>query len=188
MHAGIYYAAGSLRALTCVAGRESLLRYCEVHDISNRLCGKLIVAGSATQPLRLEALLEQACRNGVNDLEWLNELRRTEPVPAAHAALFSPGSDIHMTLDLAGRARIGPDVEWVNVIDYPVDPRRAPQFYAAIREYWPGLRDGQLSAAYAGIRPKLIASGEADCDFRLCGPAVMAWPVWSTFSASSCPG
>ena len=282
MHAGIYYATGSLKALTCVDGRERLYRYCEAHGIAYRRCGKFIVAGSAAQLPRLEALREQARRNGVADLEWLDakQIRDAEPALAAHAALFSPstgildvqgymgcllaeaeargaviaygsrvasirphdagfdvaidagsivrsrivvnaaglgaqevaatvdgfpaalipalhyakgsyftlsgaapfgrliyplpeiaGLGIHMTLDLAGRARFGPDVEWVDAIDYRVDPGRAPQFYAAIRQYWPGLREGQLIAAYAGIRPKLTGPGEVDGDFRLSGPA-----------------
>ena len=283
IHAGIYYAAGSLKALTCVAGRERLYRYCDAHGIANRRCGKLIVAASAAQLPRLQALRERALGNGVDDLEWrdANDLRRMEPALAAHAALFSPGTGIldvhgymgcllaeaeargaviaygtrvsrirphgagfdvaidadsivrcrilinaaglgaqevaaavdgfptelipplyyakgsyftlsgaapfsrliyplperaglgiHMTLDLAGRARFGPDVEWVNAIDYRVDPGRVAHFHAAIRQYWPELRETQLVPAYAGIRPKLTGPGEPDGDFHLCGPAL----------------
>ena len=61
---------------------------------------------------------------------------------------------IHVTLDLAGRARFGPDLEWVERIDYDVDPRRAPLFATAIRRYWPDLPDEALEPGYAGIRPK----------------------------------
>jgi L-2-hydroxyglutarate oxidase LhgO len=78
----------------------------------------------------------------------------------------------HMTLDLAGRARFGPDVEWIDKIDYTVDPKRAAQFYAAVRRYWPGLEDGALMPDYAGIRPKLKPKGEAAADFVIQGPAV----------------
>ena len=78
---------------------------------------------------------------------------------------------MHVTLDLAGQARFGPDVEWVERIDYDVDPRRAERFYAAIRRYWPGLPDGALSPAYAGIRPKISGSGEPAADFVIQGPA-----------------
>ena len=80
------------------------------------------------------------------------------------------GLGVHLTLDLAGQARFGPDVEWIERIDYAVDPRRADSFYAAIRSYWPGLRDGSLQPAYSGIRPKLQARGEAPRDFLLQGP------------------
>ena len=74
-----------------------------------------------------------------------------------------------MTIDLAGQARFGPDVEWVTDIDYQVDERRAEKFYPAIRSYWPALADGQLHAAYAGIRPKLSGPGEAAADFCVSG-------------------
>lgn len=81
------------------------------------------------------------------------------PVPEAH------GLGVHLTLDLAGHARFGPDVEWVPGIDYDVDPRRADSFYSAIREYWPQLPDGALVPAYSGIRPKITGSDAAAADF-----------------------
>lgn len=74
---------------------------------------------------------------------------------------------VHLTLDLGGQARFGPDVEWVDREDYDVDPRRADGFYAEIRKYWPGLRDGALQPAYAGLRPKLHGPGEAAPDFLI---------------------
>lgn len=86
--------------------------------------------------------------------------------PAPEAA----GLGVHLTLDLAGRARFGPDVEWIEDIDYAVDPRRAERFYGAIRRYWPGLKDGALAPAYSGIRPKLHAPGEPARDFLIQGP------------------
>jgi len=82
------------------------------------------------------------------------------------------GLGIHLTLDLAGRARFGPDVEWVKECDYAVDPRRADRFYPAIRTYWPGLPDGSLRPAYAGIRPKLSPAGAPAQDFRIDGAEV----------------
>ena len=86
------------------------------------------------------------------------------------------GLGIHLTLDLAGQARFGPDVEWIDppgpdAIDYRVDERRAAAFEAAIRRYWPGLPTGALQAAYSGVRPKLQRQGEAAQDFMLQGPA-----------------
>ena len=78
---------------------------------------------------------------------------------------------MHVTLDLAGRARFGPDVEWVEHIDYGVDPRRAERFYAAIRRYWPGLPDGALAPGYAGIRPIISGPSEPAADFVIQGPS-----------------
>jgi L-2-hydroxyglutarate oxidase LhgO len=81
------------------------------------------------------------------------------PVPA------DGGLGVHLTLDLAGQARFGPDVEWIDRIDYQVDPRRANVFYDEIRAYWPACPDHALQPAYAGIRPKLSGPGEPACDF-----------------------
>ena len=81
------------------------------------------------------------------------------------------GLGIHATLDLDGRVRFGPDVEWVNEISYHVDARRADSFYDAIREYWPSLAAGTLAPDYAGIRPKLVGAGAAAADFLIEGTA-----------------
>jgi L-2-hydroxyglutarate oxidase LhgO len=80
------------------------------------------------------------------------------------------GLGVHLTLDLAGQARFGPDVEWVAEPGYQVDPARAPAFEAAVRAYWPALPTGALSPDYAGIRPKLSGPGEPAADFRIDGP------------------
>jgi L-2-hydroxyglutarate oxidase LhgO len=81
------------------------------------------------------------------------------------------GLGVHLTLDLAGQARFGPDVEWVETLDYRVDPARAPQFAAAIRSYWPALDDAELQPGYAGIRPKCVGPGAAAADFVIDGPS-----------------
>jgi L-2-hydroxyglutarate oxidase LhgO len=86
------------------------------------------------------------------------------------------GLGVHLTLDLAGAARFGPDVEWIEAPDYTVDPARADGFYAAIRRYWPGLPDGALVPAYAGIRPKTVPTGGGRQDFRIDGPAAHGIP------------
>ncbi len=81
------------------------------------------------------------------------------PIPAAG------GLGIHLTLDLGGQARFGPDVEWTDHVDYAVDPARAASFYRAIRRYWPGLPDGALVPAYSGFRPRIAGPGEPAADF-----------------------
>ncbi len=81
------------------------------------------------------------------------------------------GLGVHLTLDLAGRARFGPDVEWIDRIDYRVDPCRADSFYGAIRRYWPSLADGALLPGYAGIRPKIYGAEGPALDFLVQGPS-----------------
>jgi L-2-hydroxyglutarate oxidase LhgO len=284
VHAGLYYAPGSLKALLCVRGREQLYRYCEERSIAHRRCGKLIVATSDDERPRLQLYLETARRNGVNDLRWLTpaEVAALEPAVCCSAALWSPstgivsshelmqallgdlearggalacradvigarlgpgahrvvvqqegtqnelttrllvnaagldaqsvahtfagldagtiparhlakghyftlqgrapfrhlvypvagngGLGIHVTLDLAGGARFGPDVEWVTTVDYAVDEARSATFVAAIRRYYPDLDAGRLQPGYAGIRPKLAGPGEPAADFCIQGP------------------
>ncbi len=285
IHAGIYYAPGSLKARSCMAGKAQLYRYLAERGIGHKRLGKLIVATEESQIATLQSLKARAEANGVDNLLWLRAaqvlalepelacvaallspstgildshafmlalqgdaeacgavfafntevarvgiadgsfvvetlgaepltlnarilinaagldapalVRRIEGVPADHAPrgylckgsyytlkgvkppfsrLIYPapeeaGLGIHATLDLAGQCRFGPDVEWVETIDYNVDPARAARFYRAIRCYWPGLPDGALSPGYAGVRPKLQGPGEPPRDFLVEGPA-----------------
>jgi L-2-hydroxyglutarate oxidase LhgO len=280
IHAGIYYPQGSLKARSCVAGKELLYEYCVAHGVAHRRCGKLIVATNAEQETELLSIQRRAHANGVTDVVWMTRAQALalEPALACVAALYSPstgiidshalmlaylgdaedrgamlalkseilaaeivadgfvvhvagaepiaarilvnsaglrapsvakrvegfdarfiprelyakgnyyslrarspfsrlvypvpepgGLGVHVTLDLAGQARFGPDVEWVRNIDYNVDPKRAERFYAAIRRYWPGLPDGALLPGYAGIRPKTAGPGEPAPDFMVQG-------------------
>ncbi len=92
------------------------------------------------------------------------------PSPFRHLVYPLPedgGLGVHATLDLAGRTRFGPDVEWCDTIDYTLDAGRAAAFYESVRKYWPGLRDGALRPGYAGIRPKLSGPGEPPADFAI---------------------
>jgi L-2-hydroxyglutarate oxidase LhgO len=285
IHAGIYYAAGSLKARLCVAGRKQLYAYCTERGVGHRRCGKLIVATRDDQLARLDGVAAAARANGVDDLQFLSreDARALEPALECTAALLSPstgiidshalmlsllgdaerdgavlalnspvtdgeiidggivlnvkvgagdtailaqnvvncaglgaqgiarrlrglpphsvpplhyakgnyyalagrapfsrliypvpeaaGLGVHLTLDLGGQARFGPDVEWIDDIDYTVEPKRANAFYAEVRRYWPQLADGALAPAYAGIRPKPHAPDEPACDFLVCGPA-----------------
>jgi L-2-hydroxyglutarate oxidase LhgO len=102
------------------------------------------------------------------------------------------GLGVHVTLDLAGQARFGPDVEWIERIgradDYAVDPRRAERFYAAIRRYWPGLPEGALAPGYAGIRPKISGPKEPAADFLLQGPAEHGLPGLVNLFGIESPG
>ena len=77
---------------------------------------------------------------------------------------------VHVSVDLGGRNRFGPDQEWVEAIDYDVDIRRAEVFYDAVRRYWPGLPEEALQPAYAGIRPKVQKPGGLGEDFQIQGP------------------
>ena len=86
------------------------------------------------------------------------------PVPREAAGL-----GVHLTLDLGGQARFGPDVEWIEVENYDVDPRRADVFYDAVRRYWPDLEDGTLQPDYSGIRPTVHRPGQPRGDFNLQG-------------------
>ena len=286
IHAGIYYPKGSLKARTCVAGKELLYEYCVSHGVPHRRSGKLIVATNEEQLGELENIQKKAHANGVTDVVWMTRAQvvALEPEISCVAGLYSPstgiidshslmlaylgdaeergamlalkahllgaqvtpggfvvhsdqmdvacnilvnsaglrapsvaksiegydtrlapgeyyakgnyysltrkapfsrlvypvpepgGLGVHVTLDLAGQARFGPDVEWVEKIDYHVDPKRSERFYAAIRRYWPGLPDGALSPGYAGIRPKTAGPKAPAPDFEIQGPEVHRIP------------
>lgn len=284
IHAGLYYAAGSLKARLCIEGREALYAYCADRGIPHRRCGKLIIATDAAETEKLAAIDAHARACGVGNLDYLSgaQARALEPALNAQAALLSPstgiidshalmlayrgeledaggmiafnapilrgevtasgimlevggaepmrlacstfinaaghgavplaraiqgipaetipqaylckgsyftlsgkapfsrlvypvpeqaGLGVHLTLDLGGQARFGPDTEWIDAPNYDVDPARGEKFYAAIRRYWPALPDGALNPAYAGIRPKIVPPGAPAADFRIDGPA-----------------
>jgi L-2-hydroxyglutarate oxidase LhgO len=289
IHAGIYYAQGSLKARFCVQGRELLYPYLTQRNLPHRRVGKLVVATDEVQLASLAELQRRGRANGVERLEMLDasQAAALEPMLSCCAALHSPdtgivdshalmlslsgdlqshdgsialcspmqramrrdglwqlttggdqpyeircdvmvnaaglsaqrvaatiedypphripalrlsrgnyfsltrrapfrrliypmpsdgGIGIHLTLDLGGTARFGPDVEWIDRIDYNVDPDRAGAFYRSIRAFWPQLPDGALQPAYAGIRPKLSGPGEPARDFVIDGPAQHGLP------------
>jgi len=273
IHAGIYYPTGSLRARHCTRGRRMLYEFCATHGVGRNKCGKLIVATETAELAKVEALLTQGLKNGVEGLELIggNAARALEAELSCIGALLSPesgivdshgfmlalwgeledrggmiafetpvehlslagsqwqvqfggrdagtvafdavvnaaglgaqalahriegyppekvprlvlakgnyfgfagrpvfsrliyptpvdgGLGVHVTVDLAGRMRFGPDVEWIDEESYTVDLRRADSFYDRIRAYWPGLPAGSLVPDYCGIRPKLTGPGE----------------------------
>jgi L-2-hydroxyglutarate oxidase LhgO len=98
------------------------------------------------------------------------------------------GLGIHLTFDLGGQARFGPDVEWVEDIDYTVDPARAGAFYQAIRRYWPELPDGVLAPAYSGIRPLTKGPGSPASDFVIQGPKETGHPGYVALYGMDSPG
>ena len=282
IHAGMYYSTGSLRAQFCPRGNGMLYEFCQTHGVAHKRCGKLIVATSEAERVRIETIHEQGLTNGVEGLELIggNAARAMEPELTCVAALVSPstgiidghsymlalqgdleahggaiafetpvtkiemlprgfrvsfggkepgsfdvdavvncaglsaqdvarridgypsalipkqvlakgnyfayagrpaftrliyptpvdgGLGVHVTLDLAGRMRFGPDVQWIETENYEVDASRAQSFYARIRTYWPGLPDGSLVPDYAGVRPKLSGPGEPVVDFMIAG-------------------
>lgn len=113
--------------------------------------------------------------------------RLVYPVPEA------AGLGVHLTLDLGGQARFGPDTEWLpatdpDAIDYAVDADRGNAFHAEIRRYWPGLRDGSLSPAYSGVRPKIFVAGVPVGDFLISGPSAHGIPNLVSLFGIESPG
>jgi L-2-hydroxyglutarate oxidase LhgO len=301
IHAGIYYPTGSLRARHCTRGRRLLYDFCATHGVAHNKCGKLIVATDSAELARVETLLEQGRKNGVEGLEMIggNAARALEPELACIGALSSPesgivdshafmlalwgeledrggsiafetpverltyraphwqvqfggrdpgvvafdavvnaaglgaqelarridgypadkvpplvlakgnyfgfagrpvfsrliyptpvdgGLGVHVTLDLAGRMRFGPDVEWIDHENYTVDARRADSFYQRIRGYWPGLPDHSLVPDYCGIRPKLTGPGEKAADFMIAAEPAHGLPRLVNLFGIESPG
>ena len=289
IHGGLYYPTGSLRARHSTRGRRLLYDFCASHGVAHRKCGKLVVATDEAELVKVESLLAQGRKNGVEGLELIggNAARALEAELFCIGALLSPesgivdshgfmlalvgeledhggmiafetpvermsftggqwqvsfgggdagvaifdavvnaaglgaqalarriegyaaakvpplvlakgnyfgyagrpvfsrliyptpvdgGLGVHVTIDLAGRMRFGPDVEWIDSESYSVDPGRADAFYRRIRSYWPGLPDGSLMPDYCGIRPKLTGPGEKAADFMIAAGAAHGLP------------
>ena len=105
-----------------------------------------------------------------------------------YPAPVAGGLGVHLTLDLQGRGRFGPDVEWIEQIDYTVDPSRSDSFYDAIRRYWPDLPDASLTPDYSGIRPKLSKGGKHADDFRIDGAEIHGRPGYVGLYGIESPG
>ncbi|MGC4027115.1 MAG: NAD(P)/FAD-dependent oxidoreductase [Mesorhizobium sp.] len=148
----------------------------------------IVIEAAGTDPMTLKAgFVVNAAGLGAQNIAQNLRGMPAELVPSLHLAkgnyyalgsrapfsrLIYPmpekgGLGVHLTLDLGGQARFGPDVEWIEELDYSVDPRRADGFYAAIRRYWPDLPDDSLQPAYAGIRPKIERPGGPGTDFLI---------------------
>jgi L-2-hydroxyglutarate oxidase LhgO len=116
--------------------------------------------------------------------------------PFSHLIYPAPADawlGVHLTLDLGGQAKFGPDLEWLDVetpeqIDYAVDLRRADGFYAEVRRYWPGLPDGALTPSYSGVRPKIHGPGQPAPDFRIDGASLHGFPGLVNLFGIESPG
>jgi L-2-hydroxyglutarate oxidase LhgO len=147
------------------------------------------VGGADPMTLRCKLLVNSAGLHAPHMAAAIAEMPRDRIPPACYAKgnyftlsgrspfsrLIYPvpvpgGLGVHLTIDLGGQARFGPDVQWIDTIDYAVDPARADSFYAAVRKYWPALKDGALQPGYAGIRPKIVPRGAPAQDFVVQGP------------------
>jgi L-2-hydroxyglutarate oxidase LhgO len=188
-------------------GAVTVLR-APVHDARVTECGFELETGG-TEPGKLSArYFVNAAGLGAHLLSRRLAGLSPDTVPAIHMAkgvyftlrsrspfhrLVYPLPDaltlgVHVTLDLAGRARFGPDLEWVNQIDYSIDPGRARAFAAAIRRYWPDLPEGALDPGYAGIRPKIQGPGEPPRDFLIQGPQEHGVPGFVALYGIESPG
>ncbi len=301
IHAGIYYASGSMKARLCVSGKKALYRYCAEHDVMHSNTGKVVVACEEAQLPAMHQYMEQGRTNGVDDLRLLSgtELAELEPNVCAATGFFSPstgvidshglmlaylgdaedrgaalalaspvisgsaGTDgirlevggaeamrvhcrtvincaglrapetarsiagvpaqtippayyaighyytlsgkspfnhlvypvtradwlgVHVTIDLGGQVKFGPDFDWIDGIDYRFDERREPLFYEAIRRYYPGLQDGMLQPGYTGIRPRITGPGEPAQDFTFSGPREHGIPELVNLYGIESPG
>jgi L-2-hydroxyglutarate oxidase LhgO len=139
------------------------------------LVARMVVNAGGLAAHRLAAATEGLAADMVPDIRYARGVYFTYAgkVPFRHLIYPVPvpgGLGTHLTLDMAGMARFGPDVEWIDTIDYSVDPARGAQFLAAARLIWPAIDPDKLLPGYAGIRPKIGGPGALVADFRIDGP------------------
>ncbi|AWF80001.1 FAD-dependent oxidoreductase [Microbulbifer sp. A4B17] len=132
----------------------------------------LILAAGLHTSLLMQTIDSKAVKKEIPNTYFVKGSYFTQSGKAPFSHLIYPlpekaGLGIHLTLDLAGGARFGPDVEWVDTINYKVDPGKQQKFYNSIRRYWPGVIENTLQPGYAGIRPKIVSQGAPAGDFQL---------------------
>jgi L-2-hydroxyglutarate oxidase LhgO len=164
-----------------------------LHASGEVICCRQVVNSAGLHAQRVAACIEGFSPTHIPKLTLAKGNYFSCAVKPVFSRLIYPapvdgGLGVHVTLDLGGRMRFGPDVEWLDTdnpdaIDYAVDPRRADSFYAAIRRYWPGLPDGVILPDYAGVRPKIAAA-----DFRIDGPATHGIPGLVNLFGIESPG
>ncbi len=147
-----------------IGGDAQMQLFCDLLINSTGLAATTIARSLDGMPLDLipPAYLAKGCYFSCSAKAPFSHLIYPVPEPG--------GLGVHLTLDLAGQARFGPDVEWVDHVDYTVDPARGEKFYPAIRRYWPELPDGALQPGYSGMRPKIVPPAVAVQDFMIQGP------------------
>ena len=175
---GIELRVGGQEPATVVAGLVVNAAGLNASDVARRIDG-----------LRPDTIPDtRFCKGNYFGLEGRAPFSRlVYPVPEA------AGLGVHLTLDLGGQARFGPDTEWLSAthpdaIDYAVDAERGNAFNAEIRRYWPGLRDGSLRAAYSGVRPKIFVAGAPVGDFVISGPSTHGVPRLVNLFGIESPG
>jgi L-2-hydroxyglutarate oxidase LhgO len=177
----------ALRSPVLGAGRDGELFTVQVggETSATLTAGMVVIAAGLHAPLlarRFNSLDQTSLPKAYFAKGNYFSLARRAPFSRLIYPVPEPGGlGVHLTLDMAGRARFGPDVEWLDIsspdeIDYRVDPQRSEKFYAAIRRYWPDLRDGELAADYSGVRPKIVPAGQADADFTIMDHAADGMP------------
>lgn len=157
---GARYEAGDIRVTV------------ETDDETTELMTKTLVNAGGLHATRVALSIENAPDGKIPETRYAkgNYFIYQGRSPFRHLLYPLPddgGLGVHATLDLAGRTRFGPDVEWSETVDYTLDPARADAFYEAVRRYWPGLADGALTPGYVGVRPKLVGPGDPPADFMI---------------------
>lgn len=165
-----------------VGGEAPMTLACDMLINSAGLSATAIARMLDGMPLDLipPAYLAKGCYFSCNAKAPFSRLIYPVPEPG--------GLGVHLTLDLAGQARFGPDVEWVDHIDYTVDPARGERFYPAIRRYWPDLPDGALMPSYSGMRPKIVPPAVAVQDFMIQGAQTHGVPGLINLFGIESPG
>jgi L-2-hydroxyglutarate oxidase LhgO len=144
-----------------------------------RLKARTVVNCAGHQAVDIAARIKGPHVDGLPEMHFVkgSYFSLTGHTPFSRLIYPMPGTSslgLHLTVDLSGRGRLGPDAQWLPdgaqpPFDYRVDPARADHFLAAVQDYWPGLQAHQLNADYAGVRPKLVGPGEPSGDFRIEG-------------------
>lgn len=152
-------------------------------------CSEIVVCAGHASPALMAAFPQAAAPRAFLAKGSYFKLQGKAPFSKLIYPVPEPGGlGVHLTLDLQHQARFGPDVEWVESFDYPVDPARSEKFHEAIRRYWPGLPDNALVADYSGIRPKITGPGEPAADFRIDGPELHGLPGLVALYGIESPG
>lgn len=162
-------------------------------DASMTLKADWVINAAGLDAVPLACRIESPARSTLPEAHFARGVYFTLSGRVPFSRLIYPlpeagGLGVHLTLDLGGQAKFGPDVEWIESPEYTVDPARASDFHDAIRRWWPDLDIHRLSPGYAGVRPKIVGPGEPDADFRIDGPAQHGTPGLINLLGIESPG